>query len=95
MKRKLWSSVALALLTAACNSGGIVEVGPNQYMLGGIGSPMDISASAVKVGFYQQAAKFCADKGLVMQATGSTGQDYAPGTYASAEIQFSCVKGKL
>ena len=93
MKLKQRFLVASALLTAGCNSGGIVEVGPNQYMLGGIGSFMDISASAVKVGFYQQAAKFCADKGLVMQTTGSTGQDTAPGQFASAEIQFSCVKG--
>ena len=83
--------LVLAALVSACNSGGVVEIGPNQYMLGGVGA-VDFSGSAVKARFYQQASEYCASKGLVMQATGSTAQDQQPGSFASAEIQFTCIK---
>jgi hypothetical protein len=88
------SAVVAALLLDGCattSTDGVVQVGTNQYMIGGLGKFTDFSSSAVKARFYQKGAKFCADKGLVMSPVTSTGQDSGLGTYASAEIHFRCV----
>ena len=62
------------------------------YMIGGLGGFTDFSSSGVKARFFQDAAKFCAEKGRVMLPANSTGQDSGYGTYASAEVQFRCLK---
>jgi hypothetical protein len=60
------------------------------YMIGGLGSFTDFSSSGAKARLYRQAATFCADQGRVAVPMNSTGRDSGYGTYASAEIQFSC-----
>ncbi len=84
----------LSLLLAGCattGTDGVVEIGPNLYMVGGLGKFTDFSSSGVKARLYQDASKYCADKGRVASPLNSTGKDSGLGTYASAEIQFRCV----
>jgi hypothetical protein len=86
-------SVLLSLITIGCASGtgGVVPIGPDTYMLGGQGRYTDLSGSAVKARYFQEAEKHCAASNKVMVPVGSTGQDAGFGTYASAEVQFRCV----
>lgn len=86
-------SIAALFVTGCATTGtdGIVQIGPDMYMVGGLGKFTDFSSSAVKGRLYQDAAKFCADKNRVMLPVNSTGKDSEYGTYASAEIQFRCV----
>lgn len=84
--------VSISLVTAcATGTDGIVEIGPDTYMVGGLGRFTDYSSSAVKARLYQDAAKHCAGKNKVMVPVNSVGQDSGFGTYASAEVQFRCV----
>lgn len=90
------TTFATALLLTACATGtdGVVEIGPNTYMVGGHGGMFDYSGSAVKAKFFKEASKYCADKGMTMVPLNSTGQDSAMMQYASAEVQFRCVPNK-
>ena len=86
-------AIAAACLASGCattGTAGVVPIGADLYMLGGLGEFADFSSSAVKARFAQQAAKYCADKGKAMVLVNSTGRDSGNGTYASAEIQFRC-----
>ena len=74
----------------ATSTGGVVKIGPDAYMLGGLGKYTDFSGSAVKARFFEEAGKYCAQQNRVMIPVHSTGQDSGFGTYASAEVQFRC-----
>jgi hypothetical protein len=76
---------------ATTGTNGVVQIGPDTYMIGGLGKFTDFSGSAVKARLYQQAAEFCRSKGGEMIPLNSTAQDSKYGQYASAEIQFKCV----
>ncbi|PHV17732.1 hypothetical protein CSQ90_05235 [Janthinobacterium sp. BJB303] len=90
-------SAVLLLITsllsgcATTGSDGVVEIGPNLYMIGGLGKFTDFSSSGVKARMFQEGNKFCATKGKQIEAVGSTGKDSGYGTYASAEVQFRCI----
>lgn len=75
----------------ATGTDGVVQIGPDIYMIGGLGKYTDFSSSAVKARLYKDAAKYCSEKNMVMYPINSTGRDSGPGTYASAEIQFRCI----
>ena len=76
---------------ATTGTDGVVEIGPNTYMLGRLGGPFDYSGSAVKARLYPEAKEFCSAKNMVMIPYNSTKKDSALAQYASAEIQFKCV----
>lgn len=86
-------AAALAAMTGCATTGtdGIVQIGPDMYMVGGLGKFTDFSSSGVKGRLYQDATKFCAEKNKAMLPVSSAGKDSGYGTYASAEIQFRCV----
>lgn len=88
-------SVFLAgIVLAGCaitGTDGIVPIGPDMYMVGGLGKFTDYSGSETKARLFKQAAQFCIDKNQVMVPMNSTGTDAGMGTYASAEIQFRCL----
>jgi len=93
---RLWAltfPLASALLIAGCATGteGVVRIGPDIYMLGGHGGYFDLSGSAVKAKYFEEAARYCQSRKQVMVPVSSTGQDSGFGTYASAEVQFRCV----
>ena len=95
MIKKLVTALAISvtcLLGGCATTGtdGFVALGGDQYMIGGLGKFTDFSGSAVKARFFQDATKFCAEKGLAMIPGTSTSKDVENGHYASAEIQFRC-----
>lgn len=94
MITRLSCVVAMFALVGCATTGteGVVQVGPDQYMIGSLGKFTDFSGSAVKARLYQEAGKFCADKGRILSPINSTGQDSGLGTYASAEVHFRCVQ---
>ena len=77
--------------SSSIGTDGVVRIGPDIYMLGGLGDLSDRSGSAVKARFYQVAEKYCLEKSMVMYPANSTAQDATNSTYASAEIQFKCL----
>ena len=86
-------AISVTCLAAGCATGtdGVVPIGPDLYMIGGLGKFTDFSSSSVKARMFQDASKFCADQGRVMAPVNSAGQDSGYGTYASAEVQFRCL----
>lgn len=89
--------VTLLLALGGCGTtgtDGIVEISPNLYMHGGLGSFTDFSSAGAKAKLYKDAKVFCDSKGLVVQPVSDTGRDSGYGSYASAEIKFRCVKGQ-
>lgn len=87
-------AITMACLVSGCattGTDGIVPIGPDLYMVGGLGKFTDFSSSGVKARLFQDASKYCADMGRVMLPVNSTGKDSGYGTYASAEIQFRCL----
>ena len=96
MKKLFISTIAIVMIClasgcATTGTEGIVQIGPDLYMVGGLGNFTDYSGSAVKARFYKDASKYCADRGQVMLPVNSTGNDADFGKYASAEIQFRCL----
>jgi S1-C subfamily serine protease len=95
MKKLFVSAIATATICFSSGCGtystGIVQIGPGLYMVGGRGAITEYSGASVKAGLYQEASKYCADKGRVMLSVNSTGQDGTLSTYATAEIQFRCL----
>lgn len=68
-------------------------MGPDMYMIGGLGNFTDFSSSGVKGRMFQEASKHCAGLNRVMYPlNGGIGRDSGYGTYASAEIQFMCLR---
>lgn len=78
---------------AATGTGGVVEIAPNTYMIGGQ-DYFESSGSVMKVKYFKQATGYCASKGLTMQPLNSTGQDSSKYQSAAAEVQFRCVESK-
>jgi hypothetical protein len=67
-----------------------VNIGPDLYMIGGLGGAFDHSGSALKAKFFLQAQQFCASKGQTMAPVNSSHKD-AGWEHSSAEVQFRCV----
>ena len=86
-----WLVASSTMGCATTGTDGVVEIGQNLYMIGGLGNFTDFSSSAVKVRLSLDAAKFCFGKGKQVEPVGSTGKDARYGTYVSAEVQFRCV----
>lgn len=93
MKKLLLILAAFAL--SACATGTeVTEIGPNTYMVGGLGGAFDYSATQVKAKYFKEAAQYCSGKGMTMVPLNSSGRDSGFATYASAEVQFKCVPNK-
>ena len=76
---------------ATTGTGGVVQIGPDTYMVGSLGRFTDFSGSAVKARLVKEAQEWCQQRGRVMILINSTAKDSGMGTYASAEIQFLCL----
>lgn len=104
MHKRLFISVSVAALCACANTSSTIgstsagtsaaepiRIGEGLYKMGGLGSATELSGTAVKIRFMQQATAFCAGKGQAMAPGKSTTKDAIAGARASAEIQFRCV----
>ncbi len=87
------TALAFASLIAGCASlgtDGIVQIGPDLYMVGEM-SASTYSGSAVKAKLFKDAGIYCTEKKKIMLPVNSTGQDTAGYNWASAEVQFRCL----
>ena len=80
----------VAIICGCAANTGIVKISDDTYMLGKQGG-WESSGSAVKISLYQEANKFCADKGKKFVQTTAQSDDMGPGKHATAEIQFKCL----
>lgn len=69
-----------------------MKISEDTYMIGGLGGVLDFSGSVVKAKYFKQAAEHCASMGRDVRPLTSSEVDSGPGTYASAEVQYRCVK---
>jgi hypothetical protein len=90
--RSLLLAASLGSLGGCGTDTDIVSIGPDMYMLGRLGGMTDYSGSKVKARLYAEASEFCTQKGRAIYPLNSTGQDASIYTYASAEVQFRCLK---
>ena len=94
-ERPGWGVAALLCLVAVgcatTGTDGPVPIGPNLYMIGGLGGFTDFSSSGVKARMFREGNAFCAKQGRTMLPTSDTGKDSDLGKYASAEVQFYCL----
>jgi hypothetical protein len=77
---------------ATTGTNGVVQIGQNMYMIGGLGKFTDFSGAAVEARLFQQATQYCQAKGEKSVPISSSSQDALPGVYASGNVKFSCVK---
>jgi len=93
MVRTALLSFAVALAgCASTGTDGPVKIGEDLYMIGGLGGALDHSGSVVKAKFFKQASEHCASMGREMSPVSSKGQDAFMSSWASAEVQYRCVK---
>jgi len=88
------NTIVPACLTYGCattRADGIVPIGPDLYMVGEWGKSNYRWGSDLKAKLFQDASKYCADKGRTMLPVNSTDQDASTYSFASAEIQFRCI----
>jgi hypothetical protein len=91
LKNKIIAALFVLSGCATTGTDGVVKIGPDLYMIGGLGNFTDFSSSGVKARLYQQSSAYCEQQNRIMIPVNSTGQDSGFGTYASAEIQFRCL----
>lgn len=85
------AAAAAAVALAGCASPtGIVPIGKGLYMASNM-DYMAWSAGQVKAQLYKDASAFCAKTGKEVVPQGGKSNDASMyGSYASAEIQFTC-----
>jgi len=76
-------------LAGCVSSTGIVKISDDTFMLGAQ-DPNTRSSSDVKVALYKEANAFCQKDGKKFIQLSNVGEDFKPGSSASAEIQFKC-----
>ena len=81
---------ALALALIGCASSGVVQTGPNAYMLAK--SEWGFVSGAVHTArLIQDASEFCAAKGKQINITSSNSNDVQFGKTPAAEVRFQCI----
>ena len=82
----LFASLALV----GCASSGVVQTGPNAYMLAK--SEWGFVSGAVHTArLIQDAADFCGAKGMQVSVTSTNSNDVQLGKTPAAEVRFQCV----
>ena len=80
--------VSLALV--GCASSGVVQTGPNTYMLAK--SEWGFTSGAVHTArLIQDASDFCNVKGMQVSVTSTNSNDVQLGKTPAAEVRFQCV----
>lgn len=85
--------LAVFTLAACTTSSGIVPDGADGYRLMRSGDTGFTSSASLREDNFDEAAKFCADKGLTMETRGvDSKQAHILGGFPSATLLFRCVK---
>ena len=84
-------ATAIALLQlSACASSGVVQTGPNAYMLAK--SEWGFTSGAVHAArLVQEASEFCNNKGLQINLLSTKSSDVEFGKTPAAEVYFQCI----
>jgi hypothetical protein len=88
----IFSAAVLSSCTIATDTGGVMPIGPNTYMVGRMGGFLEPSGSAIKAQMFAEARQYCAARDRVMYPANSTGHDAREDNPASAEVQFLCLR---
>ena len=78
------------MLLTGCASSGVVQTGPNAYMLAK--SEWGFVSGAVHTArLIQDASDFCSAKGMQINVTSTNSNDVQLGKTPAAEVRFQCV----
>lgn len=84
------SAISLIALSGCATNSGIVDLGGGNYVYEKEDA-MASNGSSVKVEILKEAAAFCKQQGKILSVQSSSTNQYNPeGSYAGAEVQFSC-----
>lgn len=87
-----FSIILLAFLATACaTSSGIVQTGPNSYLISREGGGFS-GLGTMKVDSIKDAGEFCKKQGKLLQVTSSQEEPKKIGTFAHSDVQFTCLK---
>lgn len=92
LMKKLISLIALAFITGCAGITGVVQTGPDTYMVASHSTMGWSSGSAQKAKSFEKANAFCKDLGKQMQVIRTDEQPGGFGKIASGEVEFRCIK---
>ena len=82
--------IIAVLFVVGCANSGVVQTGPNSYMIAK--SEWGFTSGAVHVArLTQEASEFCSGKGKQVNLISASGNDVEYGKTPAAQIQFQCV----
>lgn len=84
--------VTVAVMTAGCQSTGVIPMDQDSYMIGKKDGTPGIGVSLANKGeVYREANTFCHAKGLEVRTLRVTTTPSMPAQLGSTELQFKCV----
>lgn len=84
--------IITTLITAGCQSTGVIPMDQDSYMIGKKDGTPGIGVSlSNKADVYREANAFCHQKGLEVQTLHVTTTPAMPARLGSTELQFRCV----
>jgi len=87
---KIIAVITISLFLVGCASAP-VKIGKDTYMMTNSGAWSWSSGSKLKAELYQDAQKFCAEKGLQMASVDSKARHGSFTQFAQSEITFRCL----
>lgn len=90
---KLLALASAAILAGCATSSGVVQTGPDTFMVAGKHLAPGASGAPLLADLYREAGAFCAKQGGTVQGIGTDAKDHQPfGQLANARLDFRCVK---
>jgi hypothetical protein len=87
---KIFAALIFVLQICGCASSGIVQTGPNSYMLAK--SEWGFTSGAVHTArLMQEASEFCSLKGKQINVVSRRSNDVELGKTPAAEVNFQCI----
>lgn len=84
-----WAALILLFLSACATNSGVVEIGPNSYLIQREAGSRFNGAGSMKTDSIKEAKTFCISHGKVLKVTAT--QDTSTGSFPQSEVQFTCL----
>jgi hypothetical protein len=95
MKKKFTPVFLASLLLLGCATVGsqskVVPIGLDKYSIGGNLYSSSYASSDTRATFFQEAARYCADRTRVMQPIDTSSLENRVGDSGRVELQFYCL----